>query len=180
MRTKFLIAAMGIAAAFGGCGKTSKTPVASLSGPDSFDASRSSIDGVDLPRQIRDSTVASEVANATSTNRHNYEFEERGEYGYRQNVTAEERSLGVKTGSLILARYKGVHREVYAAELRQSAGGIIQLECRKPCQSVKLKLIVDGEVLDSTTVPSTDGSVIAAVIDDAQHGLLHVYAPLDN
>ncbi len=167
-----LVILLGFAGALCGCGKASETLPLPSARSEFAGASTSSIDGVALPRPLRDL-----VAIAPPADRHHYDIESDGEYGYRQVIGAAERSAGVETAPLVRVRYKGVHKGIYVAELRQSTNGVTRMECKKPCQSVRLTFVVDGEVLDSTTVPATGGNLIATILDDMQHGRLHVYSP---
>ncbi len=173
MIKKSLVVLLGFAVALSGCGKTSRVSTIFATGSESLGASTSSIDGVALPLSVRDQAVASPPPSV----RHNYEIEEDGEYGYRQVGRADEPSVGVRAASLVKVRYKGVHRGIYAAELRQPTGGVSQMECKKPCHFARLKLIVDGRVLDSVAIPATGGGMFAAILDDMQRGRLRVYSP---
>lgn len=174
---KSLASIIGVAAVLIGCEKISTTFTTNPRPPD---ASTSSIAGIELPHPNQNKIIASEVAISPPSETHNYEVEKDGEYGYRQVISQEERSRGVVATPLVMVRYKGIHRGVYVAEFHQSAGGVSRMECKRPCHAVKLKLIMDGEVLDSTTVYPAEGSVLAAALDDAQHGRLRIYASTRN
>lgn len=176
MKQRNIVALLGGIAILSGCGKPSTTHATAQVGQASSVASATSIAGVDLPHLVRDLHAASEVVIVPPLEAHNYDVEVDGEYVYRKAIDVNERNHGITGPLMIVARYRGVRQGVYSIDLRQSAGGINRLSCKKPCHFAKIKLIVDGEVLDSMNVPVTEGSVIAAVVDDVQSGRLNVYS----
>lgn len=171
-----IVILLGLAIALGGCEKAPAVPAATAAvEAAALTASETSVAGIALP--VRVLPVASEAVFDPPSEIHHYKMEGGGEYGYLKEISADDRNRGVATSTLVMARYKGIHGGVYTIDLYPSAGSINRLECKNPCNYVKVKLILDGELLDSATIPVTEGSMIAAVLDDARNGRLNVYLP---
>jgi hypothetical protein len=106
---------------------------------------------------------------------HNYALEEDGEYGYQPGISEDEKSQGVATKALVMIRYRGEKNGTYVIEMPGDAGAVMRMECKEPCQYVKTKIMVGGEVLKTETVPNTSGSLMSAVFEDALDGQLKPY-----
>ncbi|MBN3755911.1 hypothetical protein G3N95_23400 [Paraburkholderia sp. Tr-20389] len=97
---------------------------------------------------------------------HNYVMRDGDLYGYQPAISDAERNQGVATKALVMVRYRGQKNDVYTVEMPNDTGAIYRLECKSPCEYVKTKIILGGEVLKSETVPNAPGSLMAAVFDD--------------
>jgi hypothetical protein len=106
---------------------------------------------------------------------HNYAMEEDGLYGYQPDISDEEKSQGVATKALVMIRYRGEKNGTYVIEMPNDSGAVMRLECKDPCQYVKTKIMLGGEVLKTETVPNTSGSLMSAVFEDALGGQLKPY-----
>ncbi|RQZ40050.1 hypothetical protein DIE17_33165 [Burkholderia sp. Bp9099] len=103
-------------------------------------------------------------------------MEEDGLYGYQPGISDEERSQGVATKALVMIRYRGEKNGTYVVEMPSDAGAVMRMECKVPCEYVKTKVIVGGQVLKTETVPNAAGSLMSAVFEDALGGQLKPYA----
>ncbi|MEM5435221.1 hypothetical protein [Paraburkholderia diazotrophica] len=97
---------------------------------------------------------------------HNYVMRDGDLYGYQPAISDAERNQGVATKALVMVRYRGEKHGVYTVETPNDSGAIYLMECKSPCEYIKTKVIVAGEVLKSDTVPNAPGSLMAAVFDD--------------
>ncbi|MFL9922612.1 hypothetical protein PQR75_46880 [Paraburkholderia fungorum] len=96
-------------------------------------------------------------------------------YGYQPGISDEERSQGVATKALVMIRYRGEKSGAYVVEMPGDAGAVMRMECKVPCQYVKTKIMLGGEVLKTETMPNTSGSLMSAVFEDAIGGQLKPY-----
>lgn len=102
-------------------------------------------------------------------------MEEEGLYGYQPGISDEERSQGVATKALVMIRYRGEKNGTYVVEMPVDSGALMRMECKQPCEYVKTKVIVAGQVIKAETVPNTVGSLMSAVFEDALGGQLKPY-----
>jgi hypothetical protein len=105
---------------------------------------------------------------------HNYATEEDGLYGYQAGISDDERNHGIATKALVMIRYRGKRNDVYVVEMPGDSAAM-RMECKDPCEFVKTKVIVDGRVIKTETVPNVQGSLISAVFEDALGGQLKIY-----
>lgn len=106
---------------------------------------------------------------------HNYALEEDGEYGYPPAISDEERNQGVTTKPLVMVRYRGEKNGIYVLEEHDDSGAVFRMECEGLCKYVKTKVIVDGRVIKTATIPNAPASLMHAVFEDAMDGELKPY-----
>jgi hypothetical protein len=107
---------------------------------------------------------------------HNYALEEDGEYGYPPAISDDERSQGITTKPLVMVRYRGEKDGTYVLEETDDSGAVFRMECEGLCKYVKTKVIVDGQVIKTATVPNAPESLMHAVFEDAMDGQLKPYS----
>ncbi|EDT37628.1 hypothetical protein [Burkholderia ambifaria] len=176
MSKKNIVILIGLATVLGGCGKTPTMPASAAPDVTALKASETSAAGIALPHSVSALLAASEVVFDPPSETHHYQIEDNGEYWYQKPISADEQNRGGTMSPLIMARYKGIHKGVYTIDLYPSATSINRLRCKSPCNSAKVELILNGEVLDSVIVPTNEGGVISEVLDDVENGRLNVYS----
>lgn len=105
---------------------------------------------------------------------HYYSLEDAGEYGYEQGISEDDRKSGTATKPVVMVRYIGAKAGTYTVQFKD--GQIRQItSCKSPCEFVKSKTYYEGTLLKTETMPNNQGSIIWAVMEDAQAGMLHTY-----
>lgn len=105
---------------------------------------------------------------------HYYSLEEDGEYGYERGLSENDQKDGNKAKALLMVRYLGQSSGTYSIQLGDNGVKNIA-SCKAPCEFVKSKTYVSGNLANTETVRAAEGSVIWAVIQDAQNGELTPY-----
>jgi hypothetical protein len=103
--------------------------------------------------------------------KHYYSFHEDGEYGYEQGLSDDDEKAGKSTKPLVMIRYLGASDGVQSIQIGDGPGRFV-LSCTEPCEFVKSRSFYAGSSVKGETVRATAGSVIWAVLQDAQHGEL--------
>lgn len=93
---------------------------------------------------------------------------------YQPGISDEEHSQGVATKALVMIRYRGEKNGTYVVEM-PGDGAVMRMECKAPCEYVKTRVIVDGQVIKTETVPNAAGSLMSAVFEDALGDQLKPY-----
>jgi hypothetical protein len=147
-----------------------------LAGCDGTPSSAAATPAADVPRIASSyAPPAAPVAPAAPPPpSHNYAMEEDGLYGYQPGISDEERSQGVATKALVMIRSRGEKNGTYVVEMPGDRA-VMRMECKEPCEYVKTKVIVDGQVIKTETVPNADGSLMSAVFEDALGDQLKPY-----
>ncbi|MNT29236.1 hypothetical protein D3C72_1649660 [compost metagenome] len=73
-----------------------------------------------------------------------------------------------------MVRYLGEKDGAYTVAVL-SGGAIATFSCKSPCDFIKSKVSVGGQVIKSETVRNTGDAVISAVMADAMSGQLKPY-----
>lgn len=60
-------------------------------------------------------------------------------------------------------------------EETDDSGAVFRMECESLCKYVKTKVIVEGQVIKTATVPNAPESLMHAVFEDALDGQLKPY-----
>lgn len=105
---------------------------------------------------------------------HYYSLEEEGQYGYESGISENEEKAGTRAKPLMMIRYlgekDGTHTiGVVDGSFRQT------YSCKTPCDFVKSKSYISGQQLKQETIRTAEGSVIWAIMQDAQNGFLTPY-----
>lgn len=105
---------------------------------------------------------------------HFYSLAEDGEYGYEQGISEDDRKAGKVTSPLLMVRY---YREKDGAHSIAMVKGAARntYTCKAPCDFVKSKVTYNGQVVQSETMRTTEGSMIWAMMSDAINGELKPY-----
>lgn len=106
---------------------------------------------------------------------HNYDFAERGEYGYSLAVSDLQRQAGQIAAQFVTYRYLGERGGRYQLYIRQ--GEVVTvLEATKPCTVIKTMTFIDADYLrDSVNVERVQclpGTVGHLAFDDAMNDRL--------
>ena len=107
---------------------------------------------------------------------HFYVLEEDGEYGYEKGLSEDERRAGKAAGALLMVRYLGVKDGTHTVAM-PAGGATATFSCKPPCDFIKSKVVINGQVVKSETVRNTGEAVISAVMADAMSGQLKPYKP---
>jgi hypothetical protein len=102
-------------------------------------------------------------------------METNGEYGYQLPINDGGKKQGIASKAVVVVRYLGQKDGVYAIEMSGDAGEVFRLECKEPCESVEVKLVLGGKVIKAETMSNTSGSLMNAVFEDALGGQLKPY-----
>jgi hypothetical protein len=122
-----------------------------------------------------DAAEASEVA-AEMALMHNYTTEQEGEYGYQAAIGNDDRNSGIAAKPLMMIRYRGVIAGRTTIDEQSSEGGVMRLDCKDPCDFIRLRLMVDGQTVHTETLPNHPSTLGGEMMDDARNGKLKVYA----
>jgi hypothetical protein len=106
---------------------------------------------------------------------HYYAMEEDGEYGYESGLSDEDKKQGRAVKAMILTRYLGEKDGVHTVRLADDPAMTI-FSCKSPCEFIKSKTYYAGTLIKTETLRNTEGSVIWAVMQDAQNGDLVRYS----
>lgn len=106
---------------------------------------------------------------------HFYAIEEDGEYGYERGISEDERRAGKAAEALLMVRYLGEKDGAYTVAMLSGGGAIATFSCKSPCDFIKSKVTVGGQVIKSETVRNPGNAVISAVMSDAMSGQLKPY-----
>lgn len=104
----------------------------------------------------------------------NYSMEEKGQYGYERGLSDDDKKAGIKTKSLYMVRYLGESNGTHSIQVVE--GNLRQITtCKEPCEFVKTRVFYSGTEVKSETIRAAEGSIIWAIMQDAQNG--HLKAP---
>lgn len=118
--------------------------------------------------------AAAEIPRAPVIPSHNYSLEEDGEYGYEGAISENDKNNGVAASKVLMFRYLGEKDGTYTVQMK--SGDSSQLTtCKAPCDFVKNKRYFAGQLVQSDTIRAGDDSIIHAVFEDAQNGMLKLY-----
>ncbi|WP_158664383.1 hypothetical protein [Cupriavidus metallidurans] len=106
---------------------------------------------------------------------HLYSLEEEGEYGYEPGLSEDERKAGKAASALIMVRYLGVKDGTHTVLMAVGNGATDTFSCKSPCEFIKSRIAVNGQVIKSETVRNPGNAVISAVMIDAMNGQLKPY-----
>lgn len=106
---------------------------------------------------------------------HNYDFAERGEYGYALAVSDLQRQAGQLAAQFVTYRYLGERDGRFQLYIRQ--GDVVTvLEATKPCKVIKTMSFVDADYMRETInverIQCLPGTVGHLAFDDAMNGRL--------
>jgi hypothetical protein len=105
---------------------------------------------------------------------HLYSIEEEGEYGYEPGISDDDEKAGRKTKPLIMVRYLGVKDGTYTIQINDGMS-TNTASCKYPCEFIKQKTFFNGSVVDTQTVRAVQGSIIWAIMQDAQNDQMKPY-----
>jgi len=124
--------------------------------------------------------AASEAASASEAEaeeaaRHNYTTEQEGEYGYQSAISDDDRRQGIAAKPLMMVRYRGVIDGRTTIDQQASDGGVMRVDCKEPCDFLRLRLMVGGQTIHTETLPNDPQTLGGEMMDDARNGKLKVY-----
>ncbi|WP_434113570.1 hypothetical protein [Paraburkholderia caffeinilytica] len=163
--TRYLVVLCALTALLTGCGKPPARETTS---------STSIWAGVSTPVAVGEGAPHG----ATGKPRHNYVFDGgHGKYGYPQPISEDDAQQGRLSGALLLVRYMGQHggMHTFQVDADENFSELTRIECATPCDSVKEDSISDGHVVHSETMALVEGTVLAAMFEDAGNEVLTPY-----
>lgn len=162
MKSALFICAIAVALA--GCDNSSETSAASAAPQAQASPSTPS---------SADAVAVAPAAPTPPT--HNYAMEDEGEYGYQPAISEDDAKNGVAAKPLEMVRYRGEQKGAYTVDAVDQTGAIFRMQCSEPCDYIKTRVIVEGQVIKTETVQNTPESLMHAVFEDAMNGQLQPY-----
>lgn len=123
------------------------------------------------PEQV----AAIEAARTPPKPIHYYSMEENGEYGYERGLSEDDINAGKKTSALMMIRYMGAKDDIHKLS-RVNGSAIVEWTCKSPCEFVKARMYFGKTLVEEETMRAAEGSLIWAMVQDAQHGFLQPYS----
>lgn len=105
---------------------------------------------------------------------HHYSIEENGEYGYEQGISENDQKQGVSIHPMLMVRYIGEKSGTYTVQLTDGANKGV-FSCKYPCEFVKSNQYYNGELIKSENMRNNEATLLWAVLQDAQNGLMVRY-----
>ncbi len=103
--------------------------------------------------------------------KHFYAYQDAGEYGYEQAISAQDRNEGRVTKSLLMFRYLGKKAGAYQVMLKEDEVRTVA-ECSLPCEYAKVYTFVGVNFIKKETLPISPATLLAGVFADAINGNL--------
>lgn len=73
----------------------------------------------------------------------------------------------------MMVRYLGKKNDVHSVEIVDNPSRAI-FSCKAPCEFIKSKQYFDGQLVKTEAVRNVEGSMIWAVMQDAENGMLTI------
>ncbi|PUA19609.1 hypothetical protein [Glaciimonas sp. PCH181] len=124
---------------------------------------------------VPEKEISSKEPEKPVTPTHYYSIEEDGEYGYERAISENDQKNGVRTNAVMMARYLGEKDGVFSVQLGAGQSRNVH-SCKTPCDFVKSKQYYGGQLINTETLRNAEGSVIWAIMQDAQRGQLVRYS----
>lgn len=109
---------------------------------------------------------------------HYYALRDGFEYGYEQALSEDDKNAGTQASPLMMTRFMDVTDGIYTVEIIKGPASAI-FTCEYHCEFIKSKQFAYGQLVNSEILRNAKGSVVWAIMQDAQSGKLSPY-PTNN
>lgn len=111
---------------------------------------------------------------------HYYSVYMDGEYGYQPEISENQAKDGQVGAALIMLRYLGEKNGIYQIFSKQNESLMSVMECKKPCEYIKVHQIVKGlGVVKTEVIQAAPSSIGKLAFDDAMNGQLEQFVKVE-